>query len=139
MRQAKPKAINAQERAGEDARREGEAKAQAKEIDGVREQADAEIGDDQNNEEAAEEEPLEGGEGDAESVVSEDEEGAGEELDDGIHGRDGEGAVTAFSVEEKPTEERDVVVRLDESMAARAAGGGADNGKSFRDAGDADI
>ena len=137
--QAEPQAIDAQERTGENARGEGEAEAQAEEVDGVREETNEEVGDDENDEEAAEEEPFEGGEGDAESVVGENEVGAGEELDDGVHGRDGEAAVAAFAAEEEPTEDGNVVVGLDGGFAARAAGSWADDGESFGDARDANV
>jgi hypothetical protein len=62
---------------GGDASGEGEANAQAEEGDGVREEPDAEVGGDENDEQTAEEEPLEGWEGDAEAVPGEDEESAG--------------------------------------------------------------
>ena len=137
--QAEPEAIDAQERTGENARGKGQAEAQAEEVDGVREETDEEVGDNKNDEEAAEEEPFEGGQGDAEGVVGEDEVGAGEELDDGVHGRDGEAAVAAFAAEEEPTEDGDVVVGLDGCLAARAAGGGANDGESFGDARDANV
>lgn len=137
--QAEPEAIDAQGRTRENARGEGQAEAQAEEVDGVREETDEEVGDDENDEEAAEEEPLEGGEGDAEDVVGEDEVGAGEDFDDGVHGRDREAAVAAFAAEEEPTEDGNVVVGLDGSFAARTAGGGADDGESFGDARDANV
>jgi ribosomal protein L12E/L44/L45/RPP1/RPP2 len=47
--------------------------------------------------------------------------------------------VAAFAAEEKPTEDGDVVVGLDGALAARAAGGGADDGEAFGNAGDANV
>lgn len=47
--------------------------------------------------------------------------------------------MAAFAAQEKPTEDRDVVVGLDRCFTTRAAGGGADDGESFRDARDANV
>jgi hypothetical protein len=137
--EAKPEAIDAQKRTGKDAGGKGQAEAEAEEGDGVGEEADAEVGGHENDEEATEEEPFEGGDGDGETVEGEDKECAGEEFDDGVERRDGEMAVAAFAAEDKPTEDGDVVVRLDGRLATRAAGGGADDGESFRNAGDANV
>jgi len=137
--QAEPQAINAQERTGENTRGEGQAEAEAEEVDGVREETNEEVSDDENDQEAAEEEPLEGGKRDTKGAVGKDEVGAGEELDDGVHRRDGEVALATFTAQEEPTEDGNVVVGLDGSFAARAAGGGADDGESFGDARDANV
>jgi len=48
-------------------------------------------------------------------------------------------AVAAFAAEDEPAEDGDVVVGLDGRLATRAAGGGANDGESFRDAGDANV
>ena len=137
--QAEPEAIDTQKGTGKDAGSEGQADPQAEEGDGVGEEADAQVGDDKNDEQTAEEEPLEGGQGNAEGVVGEDEVGAGEKLDDGVHGRDGLATVAAFSAQEEPTEDGDVVVGLDGGFTTRAAGSRADDGETFRDARDANI
>ncbi len=137
--QAKPQAIDAQERAGEDAGGEGQAEAQAEEGDGVREEANPQVGGDENDQQAAEEKPLEGGQGDAEGVVGEDEEGSREEFNDGVKGRDGKSARAAFAAQKAPTEDGDVVVGLDGGFTTRAAGSGADDGEGVRDAHDAKI
>ena len=47
--------------------------------------------------------------------------------------------MTTIAAEEEPTEDGDIVVGLDGGFAARAAGGGADDGESFGDARDANI
>ena len=47
--------------------------------------------------------------------------------------------MAACAAEEEPTEDGDVVVGLDGCFAARAAGGGADDGESFGDARDANV
>ncbi len=137
--QGEPQAKDTQEGAGEDAGGEGQAEAQAKEGDSVGEEADTQVGDDENDQQTAEEEPLEGGQGDAEGVVGEDEEGSREELNDGVEGRDGKSARAAFAAQEKPTEDGDVVVGLDGVLTTRAAGSGADDGEAVRDAQDANI
>jgi len=103
--QAEPQAINAQERTGENTRGEGQAEAEAEEVDGVREETNEEVSDDENDQEAAEEEPLEGGKRDTKGAVGKDEVGAGEELDDGVHRRDGEVALATFTAQEEPTED----------------------------------
>jgi len=137
--QGEPQAKDAQEGAGEDAGGEGQAEAQAEEGDGVGEEANPQVGDDENDQQTAEEKPFEGGQGDAEGVVGEDEEGSREELNDGVKGRDGQSARAAFAAQEEPTEDGDVVVGFDGGFTTRAAGSRADDGEGVRDAHDANI
>jgi len=47
--------------------------------------------------------------------------------------------VAAFAAEEEPTEDGDVVVRLDGGLAARAARGRVDDGEALGNAGDANV
>lgn len=47
--QAEPEAIDAQERTGENAGGEGQAEAQAEEVNGIGEESDEEVGDDEND------------------------------------------------------------------------------------------
>ena len=48
-------------------------------------------------------------------------------------------AIAAFPTEENPSENRDVVVRLDGRLAARAMRSRRNDGDAFRNAGDANI
>ena len=48
-------------------------------------------------------------------------------------------AIAAFAAEKDPTEDGDVVVRLDGCLTARAVGRWGNNGFAFRNAGDANI
>ncbi len=67
------------------------------------------------------------------------EQGAGEEFDEEIARGDGRAAVTAFTVEDEPGEQRNVVPRRDPVIAGGAMGAGKHDGFLARDAPDADV
>ena len=120
-----------------DGKRERETKA--KPVHGIRKKTHADVGDDQNDQQALEEEELEGRKSDSERVTGEDKEHPGEEFNDRVHRRDGKMAGTAFAVKQEPAEHRDVVVRFDGCFAPWTTRSGRNNRNSFRNAGDADI
>lgn len=121
------------------ARCQNQANAKARPNDGIGEDADAKIGEDQDDDKAAEDEPLEGGESDIEGVVGQEKECAGQELDDGVHGRDRKGAIATFAAKPEPAEDGHVVVGLDGGFAAWAAGAWGNYGFAFGNAGDTNI
>ena len=118
---------------------ENEAGEEAGAVDGIGEDADAQVGDGEDDDEADEDEPLEGFDGEAEAEVTGHEEEAGGELDQRVHRGDGERAGAAFAAEPEPAQNGNVIVGLDGRKAARAAGAGRDDGEAFRDARDAHI
>ncbi len=117
----------------------GQADAEAGPVDGVGQNAYAQVGDDQNDQKATEDQELEGGKGQAEIVVGEDEECARQKLDDGIHRRNRQAAITAFAAQPDPAKNRNIVVGLNRIQAAGTTRTGRNNGKALRNAGDTDI
>ncbi len=130
---------HAEEAVRGDTRGEGEGNAESEPVDGVGENAGDDVGDDQNDEQAREDEEFERGQSDAEVVVREDKEHPSKEFHRWVHWGDGQVAGAAFAAEEKPAQDRDVVIRSNGSLTTRAAGGGGNNRKALRNAGDADI
>ena len=113
---------------------EDDAREEAGKIYGVGEDADAQVGDGQDDDEADEEEPLEGFDGESEAEVAADEEQASREFDERVHRRNGKRAGAAFSAQPEPAQNGNVVVRLDRRFAAGATRRRRNDGKALRDA-----
>jgi len=111
----------------------------AREVYGVGQDTHAEIGDGQDDNDAGEDDPLEGLNGQTKAEIATYKEQPGYEFDQRIHWRDGQRAGATFAAKPQPTEDGDVVVRLDGCQAAWAARAGRNDGLALWNARDAHI
>lgn len=116
-----------------------DAKTEAKIVYCVGKDADANVGDGQDDDEAEEEEPLKCVGSEAEREVGCDEKKSSEEFDGWVHEGDWRGAGAAFAAEPKPGEYRNVIVGLDRRVAMWATRAGRHDGDALWNPRDADV
>jgi len=124
---------------GRNSNGEGNSQAETKPVYGVRENADSNVSDCQDDDKAQEKEPFKRFGRKAKREIAGDEEQASEKFDSGIHYGDWCAAVAAFAAEREPGDQWNVVVRLDGRAAVRAARTGRHDGHAIRDPRYADV
>jgi hypothetical protein len=122
-----------------DEEREDQAGQEPGEIDGVGQNADAQVGNGENDDQADKEQPLEGCGSDVESQVAAHEEQPSGQLNERIHWGDGQLAGAAFATQPEPAKDRHIIVRLDGRFATWAAGARRNDRQPLRNARNAHI
>lgn len=122
-----------------DSNGKGDAEAEAEPVHGVGKNADANVGDREHDNETYKEKPLNRFGREAKREVAGDEKQAGKKFDGRIYYGDWRIASAAFSAQDEPGNERDIVVGLDGRGAIGATRAGRYDGHAVWNPRDADV